>query len=98
MARLFERVHALALPTVPVTAPRVEEAERFLLVLSRNCIPWSFIGAPAVSLPCGRSAAGLPIGVQLVAPALEDVRLVALGSAVESLGLWKAGLATPGIS
>ena len=60
MARLFERVHALALPTTLVTAPRVEEAERFLLVLSRNCIPWSFIGVPAVSLPCGRSAAGAP--------------------------------------
>lgn len=98
MARLFERVHALALPTTLVTAPRVEEADRFLLVLSRNCTPWSFIGVPAVSIPCGRSAGGLPIGLQLVAPALEDVRLVALGSAVESLGLWKAELATPGIS
>jgi aspartyl-tRNA(Asn)/glutamyl-tRNA(Gln) amidotransferase subunit A len=90
MARLFERVHALALPTTLVTAPRVEEAERFLLVLSRNCIPWSFIGVPALSLPCGRSASGLPIGLQLVAPALEDARLVALGTAVESLGVWKA--------
>jgi aspartyl-tRNA(Asn)/glutamyl-tRNA(Gln) amidotransferase subunit A len=89
MARLFQRVDALALPTVPVTAPRVDEAERFLLVLARNCIPWSFIGVPAVSVPCGRSRAGLPIGLELVAPAFEDGRLVALGSAVESLGLWK---------
>jgi aspartyl-tRNA(Asn)/glutamyl-tRNA(Gln) amidotransferase subunit A len=92
MGGLFERVHALALPTTPVTAPRVEEAERFLLVLSRNCIPWSFIGVPAVSLPCGRSTNGLPIGLQLVAPAFQDGRLVGLGSAVETLGLWKPEL------
>lgn len=98
MARLFERVDALALPTALVTAPRVEDAEHFLLVLSRNCIPWSFIGVPAVSVPCGRSAAGLPVGLQLVAPAFADARLVALGSAVESLGLWKAELAAAGSS
>ncbi len=98
VARLFAGVHALALPTTLVTAPRLEEAERFLLVLSRNCIPWSFVGVPALSLPCGQSTGGLPIGVQLVAPALEDARLVALGAAVESLGLWKAELAMPGVS
>jgi aspartyl-tRNA(Asn)/glutamyl-tRNA(Gln) amidotransferase subunit A len=98
MARLFGRVHVLALPTALVTAPRVDEAERYLLVLSRNCIPWSFIGVPAVSLPCGRSPAGLPIGLQLVAPAFADARLVALGSAVESLGLWKTELAASGVS
>jgi aspartyl-tRNA(Asn)/glutamyl-tRNA(Gln) amidotransferase subunit A len=92
MGRLLGRVHALALPTTPVTAPRVADAERFLLVLARNCIPWSFIGVPALSLPCGRSRAGLPIGLQLVAPAFEDGRLVALGSAVETLGLWKPEL------
>jgi aspartyl-tRNA(Asn)/glutamyl-tRNA(Gln) amidotransferase subunit A len=95
VAGLFARVHALAMPTTPVTAPRVEEAERFLLVLSRNCIPWSFVGVPAVSVPCGRSAAGLPMGIQLVAPAFEDARLVALGTAVESLGLWKPDPAAP---
>ena len=37
------------------------------MVLSRNAIPWSFVGFPAISIPCGRSAAGLPIGMQLVA-------------------------------
>lgn len=95
MAQLFERVDALALPTTLITAPWVEDAERYLLVLSRTCIPWSFIGVPAVSLPCGRSAAGLPIGLQLVAPAFADGRLVALGTAVEGLGLWKAELAMP---
>jgi len=88
MRALLREVDALALPTALVEAPRVEDAERFLLVLSRNCIPWSFIGFPAVSVPCGRTAAGLPVGLQLVAPPFADGRLVALGSAVEALGLY----------
>ena len=62
-----ERI-VLSTSTTLITAPRVEEAEQFLLVLSRNCIPWSFIGVPAMSVPCGRSAAGLPIGVPPVGP------------------------------
>lgn len=92
MLDLFSRIDALALPTSLVLAPLHEEAERYLLVLSRNCIPWSFVGFPAISLPCGRSAAGLPIGLQLVAPPFQDGRLITLGAAVEKLGLWEAVL------
>jgi aspartyl-tRNA(Asn)/glutamyl-tRNA(Gln) amidotransferase subunit A len=92
MLDLFRRTDALALPTALVQAPLVEEAERYLLMLSRNCIPWSFVGFPAISLPCGRSTAGLPIGLQLVGAPFQDGRLIALGTAVESFGLWKADL------
>ncbi len=88
MQALLTRVDALALPTALVEAPRVEDADRYLLVLSRNCIPWSLVGFPAVSVPCGRTAAGLPVGLQLVAGPFADGRLVALGSAVEALGLY----------
>jgi aspartyl-tRNA(Asn)/glutamyl-tRNA(Gln) amidotransferase subunit A len=88
MLRLFADVDAIALPTSLVQAPLVGDAERFLLVLSRNCIPWSFIGFPAVSVPCGRTRARLPVGLQLVAPPFEDGRLVALGTAVEALALY----------
>jgi aspartyl-tRNA(Asn)/glutamyl-tRNA(Gln) amidotransferase subunit A len=93
MRALLGTWDALALPTALVPAPRVEDAGRFLLVLSRNCIPWSFVGFPAISVPCGRTAAGLPIGLQLVAPPFADARLVALGTAVEALGLWDRRLA-----
>jgi len=95
MAKLLSRFDALALPTSLVVAPLVEDAEKYLLVLSRNCIPWSFIGFPAVSIPCGRSGEGLPIGLQLVAAPFQEGRLIALGSAVETLGLWDAALACP---
>ena len=72
------------MPTTPVVAPKSDDTERFLLVLSRNCIPWRFIGFPAVSVPCGASVEGLPIGAELVAGPWEDGRLIALAAALES--------------
>jgi amidase len=44
--------------------------------------PWSALGAPCLSLPCGFSA-GLPLGVQLVARRGADLALLALGSEIE---------------
>jgi aspartyl-tRNA(Asn)/glutamyl-tRNA(Gln) amidotransferase subunit A len=79
---LFAGVDLLVMPTVPIVAPPVADFARHLLVLSRNAIPWSFTGLPAVSVPCGWSE-GLPVGVQLVAgPGREDL-LVAAGTALE---------------
>lgn len=84
MLKVFDDVDVLAMPTSLVPAPRTEEAERYLTVLSRNAIPWSLVGFPAVSLPCGATQGGLPIGLQLVAPPYEEASLVALGTALES--------------
>jgi Asp-tRNA(Asn)/Glu-tRNA(Gln) amidotransferase A subunit family amidase len=50
--------------------------------LSRNAIPWSLTGFPAVSVPCGW-ADGLPIGMQLVAAPWREDLVVAAGCAVE---------------
>ena len=74
---------AYAMPTTPCAAPAVEDAERYLEILSRTAIPWSLTGLPAVSVPCGRTSKGLPIGLQLVAARGRDHLLVALASAVE---------------
>lgn len=79
----FAGVDALAMPTSLVPAPKVEEADQYLMVLSRNCIPWSFVGFPALSVPCRDRADGLPVGLQLVAPPHGEPVLVALGTAYE---------------
>ena len=76
---------ALAMPTTPCVAPPVEDAERYLTVLSRTAIPWSFTGLPAVSVPCGTSPEGLPIGLQLVAGRGREHYLVALAALVERI-------------
>lgn len=74
---------ALVMPTVPCGAPPVEDAERYLEILSRTAIPWSLTGLPAISVPCGATSGGLPIGVQLVAARGGEHLLVALASALE---------------
>ena len=84
MLEHLNRFDALLMPTCRVPAPKTTEVEQFFLVLSLNCIPWSFIGFPATSIPCGLTADGLPVGAELVAGPMEDGRLLALASALES--------------
>jgi aspartyl-tRNA(Asn)/glutamyl-tRNA(Gln) amidotransferase subunit A len=79
---LFADFDVLAMPTVPAIAPPVDDFARHLMLLSRNAIPWSLTGFPAVSVPCGWSE-GLPVGLQLVAAPWREDLLVAVGCAVE---------------
>ncbi|HEX5586956.1 MAG TPA: amidase [Acidimicrobiia bacterium] len=72
----------LAMPTVPVVAPRVEDFAAFLMVLARNAIPWSLVGFPAISVPAG-TADGLPVGMQFVAPPGREADLVRVARTFE---------------
>jgi aspartyl-tRNA(Asn)/glutamyl-tRNA(Gln) amidotransferase subunit A len=45
-------------------------------------------GIPAISLPCGFDAEGLPIGLQIAAPALQEARLLHIAYAYEQATLW----------
>lgn len=84
---LFDDVDVLAMPTAPIVAPPVADFAQHLLLLSRNAIPWSLVGFPAVSVPCGRPGS-LPVGIQLVAPPWREELLVATGTALgEALAL-----------
>jgi aspartyl-tRNA(Asn)/glutamyl-tRNA(Gln) amidotransferase subunit A len=81
----FEAHDLLAMPTALVVAPRRDDFARFLVLLSRNAIIWSFTGFPALSMPCRLSRPGLPVGLQLIAAPGQEAVLVALGSALEHL-------------
>jgi aspartyl-tRNA(Asn)/glutamyl-tRNA(Gln) amidotransferase subunit A len=70
----------LAMPTAPVLAPPVERADEYLTILSRNAILWSFVGFPAISVPCPTD--GLPVGLQLVAGPGGEALLIALATAL----------------
>jgi aspartyl-tRNA(Asn)/glutamyl-tRNA(Gln) amidotransferase subunit A len=84
MLHLFDRFDLLAMPTCKIPAPYPEESDEMLLVLSETCIPWSFIGFPAISLPCGAAPGNLPIGLELVAAPNADALLLAVAAAFES--------------
>jgi Asp-tRNA(Asn)/Glu-tRNA(Gln) amidotransferase A subunit family amidase len=80
---IFDDTDLLIMPTSKVVAPPRSEADRYLMALSENCIAWSLLGMPAISLYMG-SAEGLPMGVQLVAPPGQDAFLLACAHALEA--------------
>lgn len=64
--RLFDRVDVVLTPTVPIVAPPIAGPIDGGKIL-RNTWPFNAAGTPAISVPCARNAAGLPVGLQLVA-------------------------------
>jgi aspartyl-tRNA(Asn)/glutamyl-tRNA(Gln) amidotransferase subunit A len=80
MLAVLREYHVLAMPTAPVLAPPVERADEYLTILSRNAILWSFVGFPAISVPC--PTAGLPVGLQLVAGPGGEAQLIALATSL----------------
>ena len=84
------RLDALATPTTPRVAmplasfdPSVE-----LGTLIPYTCPFNLTGQPAVSVPCGFTASGLPIGLQLVGLPFEDVALLDVALAYEQATTW----------
>ena len=49
----------------------------------RNTVPFNTFGLPAISVPCGVSRAGLPVGLQIVGPHFGESRVLALAHAFE---------------
>jgi aspartyl-tRNA(Asn)/glutamyl-tRNA(Gln) amidotransferase subunit A len=83
MLSVFDDVDVLLMPTVPIVAPTVESADQTPLVLTRNVALWSFVGFPAMSVPCAPSQAGLPTGLQIVAAPHAEAAIIAVARAVE---------------
>lgn len=82
LAALFDGVDALVMPTSKVVAPLRQEADKYLLALSENCVPWSLVDFPAMSVPAGTSG-GLPVGLQFVAAPGQDDLLLSLSHGFE---------------
>ncbi|MET0388944.1 MAG: Asp-tRNA(Asn)/Glu-tRNA(Gln) amidotransferase subunit GatA [Polyangiales bacterium] len=85
--RAFERCDVIVTPTAPTAAFKLGEKLADPLTMYMQDIftlPPSLAGIPAVSVPCGLSAEGLPLGLQLSAPAFEEARLVRAGHALEA--------------
>ncbi|MDF1564890.1 MAG: Asp-tRNA(Asn)/Glu-tRNA(Gln) amidotransferase subunit GatA [Deltaproteobacteria bacterium] len=94
----FAQVDLILTPTSPTPAWRRDEKQDDPLAMYLAdvfTIPASLAGLPALSLPAGFTAAGLPVGLQLVAPAFQEARLLSVGSAFEDAHDF-AGLAPVG--
>jgi aspartyl-tRNA(Asn)/glutamyl-tRNA(Gln) amidotransferase subunit A len=88
-ATAFESVDLLISPSAPTTAfPLGEKLDDPLAMWAGDIttIPVNLAGIPGMSLPMGLSPEdGLPVGLQLMAPAYEDHRLYRFGAALERL-------------
>ena len=99
MRREFEQVwqdvDCLIAPATPTPAPRIGDAtirlggrdEDVRLASTRLVRCFNALGFPALSLPCGLSASGLPLGMQIVGPAFEEALLLRIGAALEDGGV-----------
>jgi aspartyl-tRNA(Asn)/glutamyl-tRNA(Gln) amidotransferase subunit A len=86
LADVFAKVDVILTPTVPGPAPLAEASKEMILAtkdLTRFTFVWSFAEVPALSIPCGFTADGLPLGLQLVGPWWGEAGLLALGHAFQ---------------
>jgi aspartyl-tRNA(Asn)/glutamyl-tRNA(Gln) amidotransferase subunit A len=85
----FEQADVLLSPTAPTTAFRLGEKLDDPLAMYLNdiaTIPANLAGVPGISVPAGLAEEdGLPVGLQILAPALADDRLYRVGATIEAL-------------
>lgn len=92
---VFQDVDVLVTPTTPIAAPAIAELEQNPellrpreLVLLRNTRPVNVWGLPTISVPCGFTKAGLPIGLQIIGPHWGEARVLQLAHAYEQATEW----------
>jgi aspartyl-tRNA(Asn)/glutamyl-tRNA(Gln) amidotransferase subunit A len=93
--KLFEGVDVLVTPTTPVPAAAIDELKKdpellrpHELMLLRNTRPVNVWGLPAISVPCGFTAAALPIGLQIIGSQWREDRVLQLAYAYEQATDW----------
>jgi len=84
-------VDALAVPSTPITAPQIDQesirigendhSTRALLLRTNR--PANLAGVPAITVPCGFTSAGLPVGLQLIGAVADEHLLLQIASVFE---------------
>jgi aspartyl-tRNA(Asn)/glutamyl-tRNA(Gln) amidotransferase subunit A len=91
----FTNFDLVALPTMRILPRTINDAlNREEVVVQRepetisNCTPFNIFGLPAISIPCGFSKGGLPIGLMIAGPRFSEGRVLALAHAYEKATDW----------
>ena len=85
----FSRVDAIITPTSPVPAFRLGErtAEPLQMYLADiYTVTGSLAGVPGISVPCGKTPAGLPVGLQILGPRFGEASVLQIAQAFEEAG------------
>ena len=90
LSRLFETVDFLLMPTTPIPAPQRDgsRSNRIRPLLAQNTRSFNLLGLPALSVPCGFTSEGLPIGLQLAGKPWSEATLLRVGYAYEQATAW----------
>jgi Asp-tRNA(Asn)/Glu-tRNA(Gln) amidotransferase A subunit family amidase len=93
---IFSEVDILLTPTVPIPPPLISDLKQHPdnlraqeLLMLRNTRPFNVWGIPTISVPCGFTKEGLPIGLQLAAAPWNGVKLLQAAYAYEQLAGWQ---------
>ncbi len=92
----LKQAEVIVSPTLPALPPLVGEVlvqsgdlqENVIDAFLRFNIPYDLTGFPAISLPCGFSASGLPVGLQIAGKAFDEVTILRAASAYEQSTRW----------
>ena len=92
---MFETVDVIVTPTTPIPAPTIAELQEnpdqlrpSELTLLRNTRPFNVWGIPAISVPCGFTKAGLPIGLQIAGRSGREELVLQLAYLYEQATEW----------
>ena len=96
IGRIFDRADVVLTPTTAFAAPRVGSLDgqgwwKTSTTVSALCpfaFAWNVLGWPALSVPAGHSASGLPVGAQLLGRECDEATLLALGAQLEARDGW----------
>jgi aspartyl-tRNA(Asn)/glutamyl-tRNA(Gln) amidotransferase subunit A len=91
IADTFTDVDVLVAPTcmaTPATIATIVANPAAEGSLIRNTLPFNVFGIPAISVPCGFTRAGLPIGLQIIGPRFGESGVLALAHAYEQATDW----------
>ena len=86
----FKTFDALLTPSTPITAPLIKKQDAIEQArsLTRFTAPFNLSGFPSISLPCGFSPKGLPIGLQIITKPWAETLLLQIAYAYEQATPW----------
>jgi aspartyl-tRNA(Asn)/glutamyl-tRNA(Gln) amidotransferase subunit A len=88
IAKVFATVDVLITPTAPSPPVTITQGADPTIVSIRNTSPFDLLGLPAISVPCGFTTSGLPIGLQIVGAPFAESTVLAMAHAYEQATEW----------
>ena len=92
---MFERIDVILTPTTPMLAPTFTELQAAPdqlrnkeMIMLRNTRPFNVYGLPSLSLNCGFSKSGMPIGLQIIGAPGAEGAVLALAHAYQKQTDW----------